>query len=126
MDSSYISEISSYWIFGIIALIFLSSCVVMLFSTRSARSPMLFAAALSVAGLFMISVSLFVQPRYLMPFLPLATAVFAVSTKRTRAFCLQAGLIMSLTVIFAYWVLDRAPPLSEADSFETPAYIFGS
>jgi len=116
----------SYWVFGIVALIFFSSCFVMLWSTRSARSPMLFAAALPVAGLFMISVSLFVQPRYLMPFLPLATAVFAVSTKRIRAFCLQVGLILSVSVIFVYWLLDRVPPLSEADSFDRPAYIIGS
>lgn len=113
----------SYWIFGLEILVCMICCVVVLLSIKSKRSPLLLAAALTIGALFMISVSLFVQPRYMMPVLPLAGAVTACSSLRALARSLYVTLILTGIVVFSYWLFDRAPPLTEPDSFNIPSYI---
>jgi hypothetical protein len=113
----------AYWFFGLTILVCLPCCASVLLAVKQVRSSLLLAAALTVGTWFMISVSLFVQPRYMMPALPLAFAAVACTSPRVRARSLNAALLITGGIIFAYWLLDRAPPIGEPDSFDTPAYI---
>ncbi len=114
----------SYWIFGVTILISIICCIVVLLSATIRRSPLLIAAALTIGTWFMISLSLFVQPRYLMPVLPLAVAVMACCSSRIRQYSMQCTLVFIGLIIFSYWSLDRKPPLTDPDSFNKPAYVF--
>lgn len=113
----------AYWLFGLLILICMSSCIVTLASLKPLRSPVLVAAALSIGTWFVISVSLFVQPRYLMPIFPLAIFVLASSPPRMRTRSILVTLIFTGLVIFTYSLLDRVPALADPDSFNTPSYI---
>lgn len=113
----------AYWLFGLMVLICMSSCIVTLVSMKPLRSPVLVAAALSIGTWFVISVSLFVQPRYLMPIFPLAIFVLACSPPRTRTRSILVPLIFTGLVIFTYSLLDRVPALADPDSFDMPSYI---
>lgn len=113
----------AYWVFGVIILACMLSCITALRTWKLNRSPLLLAAAFTIGTLFMISLSLFVQPRYLMPILPLAMAVLACSNARTRRNSLIVALLVPSIVILAYWFTGSAPPIREPDDFEAPAYI---
>ena len=113
----------AYWLFGLMILVCITACIASLMTKKPLHSSVLLAAALSVGTWLMISVSLFVQPRYLMPVFPVATYVLACSSPRTRIISLLVPILLTAIVILTYILLDRAPPLAEPDSFNTPAYI---
>lgn len=113
----------SYWLFGLLILVSMTCCVALFLFGKLKRSPWNIAAALTIGTWLMISISLFVQPRYLMPVLPLAVAVMACGSTRIRSYSLQGVFFLTGIAIFAYWALDRIPPPTAADSFDTPAYI---
>jgi CHASE2 domain-containing sensor protein len=113
----------AYWVFGVLILACMLSCITSLRTSKLTRSPFLLAAALTISCLFMISLSLFVQPRYLMPILPLAMAGLAFSNARTRRNSWIVALLLPSLVILAYWLTGSAPPIREPDDFEAPAYI---
>jgi len=113
----------SYWINGLSSLILLPACLALLFGGKADRHPSAMCAAITIGTLFMISVSLFVQPRYLMPVLPFAVAAFASCSRQTQMRSLQVGLISVLMIVGSYRLLDRAPLPSEPDNFPTPSYI---
>lgn len=115
----------AYWVDGLVALTCIPACLSIL-RRKDLPTPVALAAAIPVATLFMISVSLFVQPRYIMPVLPLATAAFASCSKKLRSRCVQGVVAFTAFILLGYWLLDRAPPLADPDSFATPAYILGS
>lgn len=114
-----------FWINGMMLLTCVPACVANLLK-QAARPPLMLCAAFMVATWFMVSVSLFVQPRYLLPALPMAMAAFACSSRKIRVRSVQAALALSAFIIVGYWLLDRAPPLADPDSFAPPAYILQS
>ncbi|PUE27528.1 hypothetical protein B9Z52_15355 [Limnohabitans sp. Jir72] len=113
----------AYWIAGLISLVCIPACIAVLLTSKSARSPLLLCAALAVSAWFMVSVSLFVQPRYLMPVFPYAVAVFSSSPTRIRKNCLRVALMFTVIIVVGYRMIDRAPPLAEPDSFTSPSYV---
>jgi hypothetical protein len=113
----------AYWAFGLMLLASISSCMLYLSGSQSNKQTMLIAAALSVSVLFMVSVSLFVQPRYLMPVLPLAIGVLSCCSKRAQSNLIIAVVVLSLSVILVYWLMGRAPMPSGQARFDTPAYV---
>jgi hypothetical protein len=113
----------AYWVSGLMLLASIPACVGYLSRPRYTSQAIQIAAALSLATLFMTSVSLFVQPRYLMPILPLAIAVLSLCTRRVQARLVTAALILSFSVIFSYWAAGRTPAPSEPPRFDAPAYI---
>lgn len=116
----------AYWVFGLYVLVTIPACVTFLFTSKSSNSPLLLCAALVVATYLMVSVSLFVQPRYLMPILPIAMAVFACSPARVRTRYLLCALLLVGTVVIEYRLFDRVAPLPEPDTFATPSYVIGT
>jgi hypothetical protein len=89
----------AYWINGLLALACIPACIAALRKDAGIEPIIALAAAISLVTLFVISVSLFVQPRYLMPILPLAT------------------------VVLGYSAFDRRPPPGDPDAFSAPSYV---
>jgi hypothetical protein len=115
----------AYWVFGLYVLVTIPACFTFLFASKSSNSPLLLCAALVVATCLMVSVSLFVQPRYLMPLLPIAMAVFACCPTRVRTRYLLCAALLVGTVVIGYRLFDRVAPLPEPDTFAIPSYVIG-
>jgi hypothetical protein len=113
----------SYWLFGLIILTVIIACVLNFNRFRKADNIVNMAIAVSVGALFMISVSLFVQPRYLMPILPMAFAVFSVSEKKVRVLSMVLALGLTFVVVIFNAALGLNPPVSYPTYYDTPAYI---
>jgi Glycosyl transferase family 2 len=98
----------AYWIFGIVCVMSWLSCLwVWLFSSE-ASSNMGLASNLAIGVWFMISLSLFVQPRYLMPMLPIAFGVLATAPPKIRLWCVLLAVGGTLLTIFIYGAIGRS------------------
>jgi hypothetical protein len=113
----------AYWIAGLITIVCIPACIAALLGRKTERSLLLLSAGLAVTVWFMVSVSLFVQPRYLMPIFPFAVAVFSHSSSRIRRNCLLISILLTVAIVFGYKLLDRTPPLTDPDTFLPPSYV---
>jgi hypothetical protein len=72
----------------------------------------------------MISLSLFIQPRYFMPMLPIALGVMAALPVRPRYGSVTSALALALAVMSFLAITDRSPPPATPDVAATPAYVW--
>lgn len=115
----------SYWIYGVMCLTAWIGCGIVTLSLSERPSLHRLAASISLSVWFFISLSLFVQPRYLMPMLPIAFTAMAALPKKHRivSILLAIGLVLSVFTIYA--ALGKFPtPTSTDSSLPTPAYVF--
>lgn len=69
----------------------------------------------------MISLSLFIQPRYFMPMLPIAFRVMAALPVHPRYG--SVTLALALVVMSVLAMTDRFPPAAAPEVTATPAYV---
>lgn len=112
----------AYWIYGLMIFVSVSGCVWQAFCGSGNRSLQL-ATSITLCVWFLVSLSLFIQPRYLMPVLPLAFSVFAALPARARMVSITLTMGMTLAVILAYAVAGRTPPAPSPDLARAPAYL---
>jgi hypothetical protein len=113
-----------YWINGILIIIFFPSCIRVFFSRNEFEKNIKILSGICIGTLFLISISLYVQPRYLMPVIPIASLVNASLYKGLRIRYIFFGLIIVFIIYIAYDLLgvNRVP--SEVQEFNYPAYIY--
>ncbi len=80
------------------------------------------AAALTLSTWLMISLSLFIQPRYFMPMLPIAFGVMAALLCHPRY--VSVTLALALVVMSVVARTDRFPPAATPEFTATPAYVW--
>ena len=114
----------SYWISGLIILATISSSAINQIIGYSNHKTLYLLSGLVVSTWFMVSVSLFVQPRYLMPVFPIAFLILSTISKKLRNLCIGSTLVISLSVVFMNTVLGRLPTSSSIEEFTVPAYIW--
>ncbi|QHE78145.1 hypothetical protein [Hydrogenophaga sp. PBL-H3] len=115
-----------YWLFGILILAALLGCALRTQSNSRSDRHRRLGAALGLCVWFMVSLSLFVQPRYLMPILPIAFAALGTVSSRSRWLCISTAVAISLTAILINQVLERASLEVGPEQFATPPYIWQS
>jgi hypothetical protein len=115
----------AYWVFGIFIIIGICACVWTIFKGDGHALPSNARVKLSVLVIFVwsaISLSLFVQPRYLMPLLPIAFGIYVTSS--FSKFKLLIGVVyFAFLVICSYYFIGYAPPLSGAIE-ATPSFLW--
>lgn len=113
----------AYWIFGIMCIMSWLSCLwVWLFSSE-ASSSMRLASNLAIGVWFMISQSLFVQPRYLMPMLPIAFGVLATVPLKIRLWCVLLAVGGTILTMFVYHAIGRPAAYATPELFAVPPYV---
>jgi hypothetical protein len=112
-----------YWLFGLMVFGSLACCMAQVLRRQQGFSVGV-VAGLSVSVLLMVSISLFVQPRYLMPVLPLAIGALSMAPARLRSRCVGASVIVSLAIMALYGVVGRSPAAAEVEDFEVPPYVW--
>lgn len=112
----------AYWIYGLMVLMSLIGCAWEWMAGSGARSLKL-AASLALCMWFMVSLSLFVQPRYLMPVLPIAFGVLATLPARSRLCSISLAIGIALTVMSAYALTGRSAPPATPELLCPPAYL---
>lgn len=115
----------AYWVFGLMILMSLMGSFWKLLS-MSGVGGVQFAASLVLCVWFMVSLSLFVQPRYLMPALPIAFGVLATLPPLSRGCCMSLAIALSLTVIFTYALQGRFLYSATPEVLRLPAYLVGT
>lgn len=114
----------SYWIAGLIILATISaSAITQLAGVRKNKAIYLL-SGLVVSTWFMVSASLFVQPRYLMPIFPIGFLVLSVVPKRLRNLCIVGTLLVSLSIVLLNTVLGQPPAPANMEEFTVPAYVW--
>lgn len=112
----------AYWIYGLMILMSLIGCTWGWLSISSDRNLKL-AASLVLSVWLMVSLALFVQPRYLMPILPIAFGVLAALPVRSRVCSISLAIGLSLTVMFIYALKGQSPPSATPEVASPPAYL---
>lgn len=72
----------------------------------------------------MISLSLFIQPRYFMPMLPIAFGVMAALPVHRSYGIVTLALALALVVMSVLAMTDRFPPAATPDVTATPPYVW--
>ncbi|MGE8107083.1 lipopolysaccharide biosynthesis protein [Allorhizobium sp. NPDC080224] len=110
-----------YWVFGIFNLLAFGACAVTALARRAFpdRGPQIM-AMLWLSAWLMLSVSLYVQPRYQMVLLPIGLATFAALPSKARVWLLTFT-VLCVCVPMAIWS-DRPFPVVEPDVFKADPY----
>jgi hypothetical protein len=114
----------AYWGFGLIALMSWFSCVLEWLCKCSGSNRVQLASSIALCVWFLISLTLFVQPRYLMPMLPLSFVVMASLNPKIRNRCILVALGLSFLCIAAYALIGNSTPLVVPGVFRTPPYVY--
>lgn len=115
----------AYWFYGLMCLMAWLGCALGWYLLRETQSRYQhLAASLALCTWFMISLSLFVQPRYLMPMLPLAFGTLATSPSKVRLLCISFSMGFVLLVMSAYVLMGRHPAPATPDKVDPPAYVW--
>jgi hypothetical protein len=114
----------SYWINGIYIIISIISSLIALTDRNTVKSANGLVFLFFLTCLFAVSISQFVQPRYLMPALPigLSAALCLPSEIRKRVFV--ATLSLTLLIILLYGLAGRRPSPEFITQIEPPAFIW--
>lgn len=110
----------TFWIFGVILAAGMLACIQVIIFRRESLGRQL--ACLIVQILIAVSVSLFVQPRYLMATLPLITAVYSISSLNRPA-VIAGGVGISLFVAVTLIALGVTPPLATGTDGDIPSFL---
>lgn len=113
----------AYWVYGLMTLMACIGCA-WRWLTNVGDSHQRLAAAMALSTWFMISLSLFIQPRYFMPMLPIAFGVMGALPVRPRYGSVTLALALALMVISVLAIADRFPPTATPDVTATPAYVW--
>lgn len=112
----------AYWVFGLLILSSLIGCVWSWVTGAEMRNLRL-AASLVISIWFLVSLSLFVQPRYLMPILPVAFGVLVTLPSRSRLLILGGVVGLSLSTIIFYALIGHSSRFATPEGASLPAYI---
>jgi hypothetical protein len=112
----------AYWVVGELILTTFLACLFVTVRGSPDRDIALM-ASFALVVLFTISVSIFVQPRYLIPVLPLTVGVLASQSRDVRTTCIMTAAGLSLAVIYAYYLLQRSPGPWTPAYFEQPSFL---
>ena len=96
-----------YWINGLVILIAIPMAVLALLPRRKAPASLRFMSAFLLSTWFMISVSLYVQPRYFIPVLPIAAGVILQSSRQVRRMTIAFGVALVALVVAGNIVTGR-------------------
>jgi len=108
------------WFFGIVLAGGLLACVgVVIFKNRGSQHQL---AGLVLQLVIAVSVSLFVQPRYLMAALPLMTAVYA-SSRLNQPRIIAGGMMFSFLVAIILIALGAMPPPATGVEERVPSFL---
>lgn len=114
----------SYWISGLMIFSSISAIIINTFNKKIVENRLPLAVGLTLGVFFVVGISLFVQPRYLMPILPIAFLAVSAAPVRLRYFVVLSSIIIALGVMVINRSLDRSPPSANPEQFEIPAYIW--
>lgn len=112
----------AYWIYGLLVLMSLIGCA-WRWLFLSSNHGLNLAASLSISVWLMVSLALFVQPRYLMPVLPVAFGVLSALSVRSRTNTIGLAIGVSLVVMFIYAIQGKIPPSATPEIANPPAYL---
>ena len=114
----------AFWFFGILIFIGIRACLLVIFSKKDNLPNLLARQKISVLVIFLLigmSVSLYIQPRYLMPLLPLSFGIFVTSKiRKQKPIFTSVFLIIVIVIIFHF--MGFVPPLSQG-SDEVPSFL---
>jgi hypothetical protein len=113
----------AYWVYGLMALMACIGCAWRWLTNEGDPNQRL-AAALALSTWLMISLSLFIQPRYFMPMLPIAFGVMAALPVHPRYGSVTLALALTLVVMSVLAMTDRFPPAATPEVTATPAYVW--
>jgi hypothetical protein len=105
-ESGYVYSLGfGYWIFGVFISICLLATLYILFTNRG--KSLIEVNQLKIAGVVLFiwsttSISLFVQPRYLIPVLPLAFGLLMSMRKMSRRLCVLFMIFFSFSIMLTY------------------------
>ena len=114
----------AYWINGLLILSLIPAIAFDTLRLKARKVPRSLIGGVVVGTWFLISLSLFVQPRYLMPILPLALLASSEISSRVRNIGFALSLVFSLGVMTINATFDRKPNPQTPEQFETPAYVW--
>lgn len=114
----------AYWIYGLMVLMSLMGCACGWLFISGDRNLKL-AASLGISVWLMVSLALFVQPRYLMPMLPIAFGVLAALPFRSRVSNISLAIGIPLAVMLIYAMSGKSPPPATPEIATPPAYLLG-
>ena len=112
----------AYWIYGLLVLMSLIGCA-WRWLCQSRNHSLNLAASLSISIWLMVSLTLFVQPRYLMPVLPVAFGVLSALPARSCRNTVGLAIGVSLAVMFIYVAQGKIPPSATPEIANPPAYL---
>ncbi|PTS92730.1 hypothetical protein DBR27_19400, partial [Flavobacterium sp. HMWF030] len=122
-DSGFVYSLGlAYWIYGVSISICLLAALYGLFSNKI--ETIQDKNKLKIAGFIVfvwatVSISLFIQPRYLMPILPISFGVLMTLRKKTRYICIFSMLLFSLSIMLLYSLSGvKSPIISFDDNVE--------
>lgn len=113
----------AYWVYGLMALMAFIGCA-WRWLTNGGDPNQRLAAALALSTWLMISLSLFIQPRYFIPMLPIAFGVMAALPAHPRYGSVALALALALVVMSVLAMTNRFPPAATPDVTATPAYVW--
>lgn len=102
----------AYWVFGILISIGILACLYIVLSPKEnsvGEKNKILIAGFVIYILFAISVLPFLQPRYLMPVLPLALGILMSLKKNKKSLIIWIMVLFSFTVIFIYTLKGNPP-----------------
>ncbi|MBB3944000.1 hypothetical protein GGR91_002269 [Sphingorhabdus rigui] len=114
----------SYWISGIFIIISIfSSSILFVWNKIDLRygGPIFL---FFLTCLFSVSVSQFVQPRYLMPAIPLGLCATLCLPARMRRRLFAATLVLIISVIMLYGLAGRTQGAEAIEQIEKPAFVW--
>ena len=110
-----------YWVFGILNILAFGACTVTAFARRASpdRGPQIM-AMLWLSAWLMLSISLYVQPRYQMVLLPIGLATFAALPLQARNWLLTFAVLCVCVPLTMR--SDRPLPVVQPDVFKADPY----
>ncbi|MBL0923388.1 MAG: hypothetical protein IBJ12_02840 [Sphingomonadaceae bacterium] len=115
----------AYWMNGILILISLFSSLYVILNLRRFRKNTFVAfVSFFLISLFAVSISQFVQPRYLMPALPIGLSAVLCLPPYIRKRVLAAALLITFTVVGLYTLAGRRPQPEVIVQIEPPAFVW--
>lgn len=120
-DSGYVYPVGvAMWIYGVFLVVFIiGSCVVMFRPSEGRCSK---SASVFLQIVLLVSISLFIQPRYLMPALPLAAAAYTstfLALMKLHWMALSGAFVLAVILL----AVGVAPPAANTNDFDQPSYL---
>ena len=113
-----------YWLTGLLIFTLILINIINAIYMIKVKTGASLAIGISLGVWFMISMSLFVQPRYFMPVLPIAFLAISATPIKLRYLVTLSSVIVTFSVISINIALDRSPPPASPEYLETPAYVW--